>query len=575
MIRLYRFLRPFRAAIAAILVLVLLQSLSNLYLPTLTADIVDKGIVHKDITYILRVGAVMLLIAAGGMICSIAASFLSSTTAVGFGRIVRSQIFMRVESFSLHEFDQFGTATLITRTTNDVTQVQLVTVIILRMMLSAPLMIIGGLIMALLQDRPLTLVLAVSVPILVLAIVLILRRALPLFQLMQVKLDRVNLVLREGLTGMRVIRAFDRIDHEQRRFEQANADLTNNAIQVNRIMAVMMPVLMLVMNATSVAIIWFGALRIDSGGMQVGSLIAFVQYAMQIMFAVIMVSMMFVMVPRAAASANRINEVLDMAPDITDAAQVTRAGGARGFVAFEHVTFRYPGAEQPALSDISFRAQPGEVTAIIGGTGSGKSTLVNLIPRFYDVASGRILVDGVDVRALAQADLRARIGFVPQKTALFSGTIADNIRYGKDDATEQEVAHAAETAQATEFISGMAQGVGSWIAQGGTNVSGGQKQRLAIARALVRRPDVYIFDDSFSALDFKTDARLRAALKRDTAAATVLLVAQRVATVMEADRIIVLDEGQMVGMGTHRELMASCTVYREIVASQLSEEEIA
>src|SRR5256714_2989235 len=572
MIRLYRFLRPFRAAIAAILVLVLLQSLSNLYLPTLTADIVDKGIVHKNITYILQVGGVMLLIAAGGTICSIAASFLSSTTAVGFGRIVRSQIFTRVESFSLHEFDHFGTATLITRTTNDVTQVQTVSVIILRMMLSAPLMIIGGLIMALLQDRPLTLVLAVSVPILVLAIVLILRRALPLFQLMQVKLDRVNLVLREGLTGMRVIRAFDRIDHEQRRFEQANADLTNNAIQVNRIMAVMMPVLMLVMNATSVAIIWFGALRIDSGGMQVGSLIAFVQYAMQIMFAVIMVSMMFVMVPRAAASANRINEVLDMAPDITDAAQVTRAGGARGFVAFEHVTFRYPGAEQPALSDISFRAQPGEVTAIIGGTGSGKSTLVNLIPRFYDVASGRILVDGVDVRALAQADLRARIGFVPQRTAPFSGTIADNIRYGKDDATEQEVAHAAETAQATEFISGMAQGVGSWIAQGGTNVSGGQKQRLAIARALVRRPDVYILDDSFSALDVATDARLRAALVPYTREAAVLVVAQRVSTIRHADQIVVLEDGVVLGVGTHDELLAHCPTYREIVESQRQEE---
>jgi ATP-binding cassette subfamily B protein len=408
-----------------------------------------------------------------------------------------------------------------------------------------------------------------------LAIVLILRRALPLFQLMQVKLDRVNLVLREGLTGIRVIRAFDRVDHEQRRFDEANADLTHNAIQVNRIMAVMMPLLMLVMNLTSVAIIWFGALRIDSGGMHVGSLIAFVQYAMQIMFAVIMVSMMFVMVPRAAASANRINEVLDTAPDITDPAQATRADGARGFVTFEHVTFRYPGAEQPALRDISFHARPGEVTAIIGGTGSGKSTLINLIPRFYDVDSGRILVDGVDVREMAQADLRARIGFVPQKTALFTGTIADNIRYGKDDATEQEVAHAADIAQASEFISGMTDDFGSWIAQGGTNVSGGQKQRLSIARALVRTPEIYLFDDSFSALDFKTDARLRAALKRETAAATVLLVAQRVATVMDADRIIVLDEGQMVGMGTHRELMATCTVYREIVASQLSEEEIA
>jgi ATP-binding cassette subfamily B protein len=340
-------------------------------------------------------------------------------------------------------------------------------------------------------------------------------------------------------------------------------------------MAVMMPVLMLVMNGTSVAIIWFGAMRIDSGGMQVGSLIAFIQYAMQIMFAVLMVSMMFVMVPRAAASAVRINAVLDTAPDITDPAQATRAGGERGFVEFEHVTFRYPGAEQPALSDISFRAQPGEVTALIGGTGSGKSTLVNLIPRFYDVDSGRILVDGVDVREMSQADLRARIGFVPQKTALFTGTIADNIRYGKDDATEQEAAHAAETAQATEFISGMAEGFGSWIAQGGANVSGGQKQRLSIARALVRQPEIYIFDDSFSALDFKTDARLRAALKRETAESTVLLIAQRVATVMDADRIIVLDEGHIAGMGTHRELLQTSQVYREIVASQLSEEEIA
>src|SRR2546423_15056586 len=572
MIRLYRFLRPFRAAIAAILVLVLLQSLSNLYLPTLTADIVDKGIVHKNITYILQVGAVMLLIAAGGMICSIAASFLSSTTAVGFGRIVRSQIFMRVESFSLHQFDQFGPATLITRTTNDVTQVQMVTVIILRMMVSAPLMMIGGLILALLQDRPLTLVLAVSVPILVLAIVLVLRRALPLFQVMQVKLDKVNLVLREGLTGIRVIRAFDRIDHEQRRFAEANADLTNNAIQVNRIMAVMMPVLMLVMNGTSVAIIWFGAMRIDSGGMQVGSLIAFIQYAMQIMFAVLMVSMMFIMVPRAAASAVRINAVLDTAPDITDPTQATRAGGERGFVEFEHVTFRYPGAEQPALTDISFRAQPGEVTALIGGTGSGKSTLVNLIPRFYDVDSGRILVDGVDVREMSQADLRARIGFVPQKTALFTGTIADTIRYGKDDATEQEAAHAAETAPATEFISGIAQGVGSWIAQGGTNVSGGQKQRLAIARALVRRPDVYIFDDSFSALDVATDARLRAALVPYTREAAVLVVAQRVSTIRHADQIVVLEDGVVLGVGTHDELLAHCPTYREIVESQRQEE---
>jgi len=575
MLKLYRFLQPFRAAIAAILALVLLQSLANLYLPTLTAAIVDTGVAHKDIPYILRTGGVMLLIAAGGMVCSIVASFLSAQTAVGFGRDVRGRIFARVEGFSLHEVDQFGAATLITRTTNHVTQVQLVTVIILCMMVMAPLMMIGGLIMALSQDRPLTLVLAVAVPVLLLAIFLILRRALPLFQVMQIKLDRLNLVLREGLTGIRVVRAFDRVGHEHRRFEAANADLMNNAVQANRIMAAMMPLMMLVMNVTSVAIIWFGAMRIDSGGMQVGALIAFLQYAMQIMFSVLMVSMMSIMIPRAAASAVRINEVLETVPTITDPLQATHVGRARGYVEFQDVTFRYPGAEQPALSQVSFRAQPGEVTAIIGGTGSGKSTLVNLIPRFYDVDSGRILIDGVDIREMAQADLRARIGFVPQKTVLFSGAIADNIRYGKDEATDQEVTQAAETAQATDFIAAMAEGMESRIAQGGANISGGQKQRLSIARALVRQPEIYIFDDSFSALDFKTDARLRAALKRDTQASTVLLIAQRVATVMNADRIIVLDEGRLVGMGTHRELLRASRVYREIVSSQLSAEEIA
>jgi ATP-binding cassette, subfamily B, multidrug efflux pump len=524
----------------------------------------------------MRTGGIMLLIAAGGMICSIAAGFLSSKTAAGFGKIVRSNLFTRVGSFSLHEIDTFGTATLITRTTNDVTQVQMVTIIILRMMIGAPMMAIGGLIMALSVDRPLTLVLAVAVPILVLAIYLIARKAIPLFRLMQIKLDTLNRVLREGLTGIRVIRAFNRVDHERMRFEEANVDLTNNAIRANRIVAFSMPVLLLVMNLTTVAIIWFGAIRIDNGDMQVGSLIAFTQYAMLIMFSLLMVSMMFIMIPRAAASAVRINEVLDTVPEITDPAQVERAGvGERGFVEFKNVTFSYPGAEQPALSNISFSVRPGEVTAIIGGTGSGKSTLVNLIPRFYDVDSGSILVDGVDVRAMSQEYLRAKIGFVPQKTVLFTGTIADNIRYGQRDATDEEVHRAAEIAQATEFVSSMSDGLGSRIAQGGSNVSGGQKQRLSIARALVRNPEIYIFDDSFSALDFRTDARLRAALKRETADATVLLIAQRVATVMDADRIIVLDEGHIAGIGTHRELMKTSPVYREIVSSQLSEEEIA
>ncbi|MGH2390371.1 MAG: ABC transporter ATP-binding protein [Chloroflexota bacterium] len=575
MIRLYRFLGPYKGTIACILALIFLQSLSNLYLPNLMADIVDIGIRNQDIGYILRVGGLMLLIAAGGLLCSLAGGFLSARTALVFGKIVRRELFTRVESFSLHEFDRFGTATLITRTTNDITQVQMVTVMILSMMISAPMLAIGGLIMAFSMDRPLTLVLAVAIPILILAIVLIARRAVPLFRLMQIKIDKLNLVLREGLTGIRVVRAFNRVDRERLRFEEANDDLTANAVRANQIIAALMPVLILVMNLTSAAIIWFGAVRIDHGDMQVGSLIAFTQYAMQIMFAMLMLSMMFVMVPRAAAAAGRINEVLDTVPDINDPEQARRPGADRGHIEFQHVTFRYPGAEQPAVSDISFAVGPGEVTAIIGGTGSGKSTLVNLLLRFYDIEAGTIAVDGVDIREMSQETLRAKMGFVPQKTMLFTGTIADNLRYGNPDADQAALLKAAATAQATEFIASMDGGLESWIAQGGTNVSGGQKQRLAIARALVRRPEIYLFDDSFSALDFRTDARLRAALREETAEATVLIIAQRVATIMDADRIIVLDDGRIVGMGKHRELMRTCAIYREIVSSQLSEEEIA
>ena len=575
MIKLYRFLDKFNAQIAAIVVLVFFQVIANLYLPTLSADVIDKGIINNDVNYILKVGGLMILVSAAGAVCSVTASFLSSRISVALGMIIRSEIFTKVESFSLHEFDKIGTATLITRTTNDVTQIQQVTVMMFSIMLFAPLTCIGGIIMALNEDRPLTWVLVVVIPLLTVIIGSVLKKGLPLFKLMQVKLDKLNLVLREGLTGIRVIRAFNRIENEKQRFDAANMDLMDNAVKVNKIMAVLMPLMMLIMNLTTIAVVWFGGKRIDAGSMKVGALMAFIQYAMQILFSFLMVAMIFIMVPRAQASAVRINEVLEIEPEIVDLENTSLADKQSGYVEFKEVTFSYPGAEQPAISNISFNARPGELTAIIGGTGSGKSTLVNLIPRFYDTISGCVLVNGVDVREISQETLRSKIGFVPQKNVLFSGTIAENIRYGNNSATAEEIQHAADVAQATDFINGMAEGFDHFIAQGGTNVSGGQKQRLSIARALVRKPEIYIFDDSFSALDFKTDAKLRAALKDETGAATVFIIAQRVSTVMSADRIIVLDEGQIVGIGTHKELLTSCKVYHEIVSSQLSEEELA
>ncbi|HPT69245.1 MAG TPA: ABC transporter ATP-binding protein [Syntrophomonas sp.] len=575
MLKLYRFLKPFRITIAAVILLVFVQTLSELYLPTLMSDIVDTGIVKGDISYIIRIGTLMLLIAAGGTVCSILVSYLSAKTSVGFGRLLRSKVFSRVEDFSLQEFNRFGTATLITRTTNDINQIQTVTFMILRMMVSAPVMCIGGILMALSKDKTLSMIFLVSVPVIAAVIFIIMNKAIPLFKLMQVKLDRLNLVLRENLTGIRVIRAFDRTDQEYQRFTAANADLANNAIKVNKLMAAMMPGMMLVMNFTIIAIIWFGSIRINNGGMQVGSLMAFIQYAMQIMIALIMMSMMFIMVPRASAAAVRIDEVLQTLPEIKDARETKPQPINKGYLQFKDVSFRFPGAEQPALHNITFSAGPGEITAIIGGTGSGKTTLINLIPRFYDVEQGAVLIDGADVREISQEDLRSEIGLVPQSAVLFTGTVAENIRYGKTEASIDEVYKAAQTAQALEFISEMPDDFDSVIEQGGINLSGGQKQRLSIARALVRKPRIYIFDDSFSALDFKTDARLREALKNETLESTVLMIAQRVTTVMDADRIIVLEDGQIAGMGCHKELLASCEIYREIVYSQLSEEELA
>ena len=574
MVKLFRYLKPYGLNIIFIFGFIFIQVIANLYLPTLMAKIVDIGVMNKDIDYILSLGGLMLLISLGGAACAIASSYLSSKSAVGFGRILRNEIFKKVSAFSLNEFDKVGTATLITRTTNDVTQVQQVTVMMFSIMLFAPLTGIGGIFMALSEDKSLTLILAAVVPLLGIIIGLTLAKGLPLFKLMQLKIDKLNLVVRESLTGIRVVRAFNRSDRELERFEAANNDLMQNAVSVNKIMAVLMPIMMLLMNLTTISIVWFGGIRIDSGHMQIGSMMAFIQYAMQILFAFLMLSLIFIMVPRAQASAVRINEVLEMKPEIIDPETPNNDSKKIGFLEFKDVTFSYQGAAEPAIRHISFFANPGETTAIIGGTGSGKTTLVNLIPRFYDVDSGQVLVDGIDVREMSQEALREKIGFVPQKNILFTGTITDNIKYGKKDATFEEIQKAAQVAQAVEFIKDMDGNYDHIITQGGTNVSGGQKQRLSIARALVRKPEIYIFDDSFSALDFKTDAKLRYALKKETKKSTVIIIAQRVATVMEADRIIVLDKGVIVGMGTHQNLMSECEVYKEIVSSQLSEEEL-
>jgi ATP-binding cassette subfamily B protein len=538
------------------------------------ANIIDKGVVKGDISYIIDIGKLMLLVTIGGVICSVFASYFSAKVSSGFGRNTRNKVFTHVENFSLQEFDKIGTASLITRTTNDITQVQNVINMILRMMISAPLMAIGGIIMAVNQDKELSLVLVFVLPILAALIFFVSRKGIPYFNAMQVKLDNLNQVVREQLTGIRVIRSFNRDDYEINRFNTANLDLTDTALKVNRIMAFLMPGMMLIMNISIVAIVWFGSIRIDNMSMQVGDLMAFIQYAMQIMMSLVMVSFMFVIVPRGAVSAARINEVLEIKPIIKDNELNKESTNDNGVVEFKNVTFSYPGAEKPALNNISFVARPCETTAIIGGTGSGKTTLINLIPRFYDVTSGSVFVDGIDIREQKQDTLRQKIAYVPQKALLFSGSITENIKYGKETATDEEVQQAAKIAQAYEFISEFDGSFSSKLSQGATNISGGQKQRLSIARAIVRHAKIYLFDDSFSALDYKTDGNLRSALKLELANSTVIIVAQRVSTVMNADQIIVLDNGVIVGSGIHKELMDTCDVYREIVSSQLLKEEL-
>ncbi len=575
MLKLLRYLKPYKWQAVIIVLLTAVQSISQLYLPNLMSDIVNKGVMSKDISFIINTGLVMLGFTLIVTVCTILARLFSSKTSVGFARDLRHEIFKTVEGYSMSEFDKIGTASLITRSTNDVTQIQNVMIMLLSMMLAAPITAAGGIIMALQKDAGLSWLMFAIIVFMSAVILVIALKVMPLFKSLQKKIDRVNLVLRESLTGMRVIRAFNKTKYEQQRFDGANRDLTDTSVSAYRWMGLMFPSILLVLNIATAAVLWFGGFRIDAGQSQLGDIMAFQQYLMQVMFALIMGTMMFVMLPRAAASAERINEILSLRQSITDSTDKPPATSGKGYVEFKDVSFFYHGAHEPAISGISFTARPGEVTAIIGGTGSGKSTLVKLIPRFYDVTEGRVLVDGADVRDYPQEALRAKIGFVPQQASLMSGTIAENIRYGKDGATDDEIMRAIETAQAGDFVSELEGGLKAPVAQDGTNFSGGQKQRLSIARALVRKPEVLIFDDSFSALDFKTDAKLRKALSNEVKYATIFIVAQRVSTVMNADNIIVLDEGRAVGQGRHKELLETCPTYREIVSSQLSLEELA
>ncbi|KUN69684.1 ABC transporter ATP-binding protein [Streptomyces griseorubiginosus] len=576
LIRLLRtYLRPYKKPISILVLLQFLQTCATLYLPTLNADIIDNGVVNGDTGYILGYGALMIGISLAQVVCNIGAVFYGARTAAALGRDLRASVFDRVQSFSAREVGHFGAPTLITRTTNDVQQVQMLALMTFTLLVSAPIMCVGGIVLALGLDVPLSAVLVAVVPTLGICVTLIVRRLRPLFRSMQVRLDTVNRVLREQITGNRVIRAFVRDTYEEERFRKANTDLTEISLKTGNLLALMFPVVMTTVNLSSIAVVWFGAHRIDSGGMQIGDLTAFLAYLMQIVMSVMMATFMFMMVPRAEVCAERIQEVLDTSSSVVPPTAPVTELRRHGHLEIRAAGFRYPGAEEPVLKAIDLVARPGEVTAVIGSTGSGKSTLLGLVPRLFDATDGEVLVDGTDVSTIDPKLLAKTVGLVPQKPYLFAGTVATNLRYGNPDATDEELWHALEVAQAKDFVERLENGLDSPVAQGGTNVSGGQRQRLAIARTLVQRPEIYLFDDSFSALDYATDAALRAALAEETAEATVVIVAQRVATIRDADRIVVLDEGRVVGTGTHRELMADNETYREIVLSQLTEAEAA
>jgi ATP-binding cassette subfamily B multidrug efflux pump len=576
LIRLLRvYLRQYRRPLALVLVLQLAQTLATLYLPTLNADIIDKGVVLHNTHYILTTGGIMLGITLVQILCAVGAVYFGAKVAMSLGRDVRHGIFSRVLMFSDREVNHLGAASLITRTTNDVQQVQMLAIMTFTLLLSAPIMCIGGIILALNQNVPLSSLLLVAVPLLGIIVTLIISRMRPLFRQMQERLDSINRVLREQITGVRVIRAFVRDPQERDRFAVASNQLFDVSLGAGKLMALMFPSVMLVLNLSTTAVVWFGGHLIAEGTMQIGSLTAFITYLAQILMSVMMATFMFMLVPRAEVSAERIMEVIDTVPAVGAPARPLDAGPEPGRLELRHVEFRYPGAEEPVLHDISLTALPGQTTAIIGGTGSGKTTLVNLIPRLIDVTGGSLLVGGVDVRELDPAQLSGAVGLIPQKPYLFSGTIATNLRYGNQQATDADLWQALEIAQARDFVAQMPDALDSAIAQGGTNVSGGQRQRLAIARALVHKPQIYLFDDSFSALDYATDARLRSALATEVTGATMIIVAQRVSTIRHADQILVLDAGRIVARGTHDELMQTSETYREIVLSQLTEQEAA
>ena len=570
-----RFLRPYARPVALVLLLLAMQAVGNLYLPNLNADIINNGVVKGDVGYIWDTGGIMLAISIGLVIVTVVAVYFSSRTSMGVGRDIRAAVFEKVQSFSSREMNHLGTASLVTRNTNDVQQIQIFLQMALTMLMLAPIMGVGGVIMALNENVSLSWVLVVVVPLMAATIGIIMKLAVPLFRSMQVKIDRINRVLREQITGVRVIRAFVRTHHERERFDDANADLTATALRVNRIFVFAMPSIMSMMNLSSVAVLWFGAHLISSGSMPIGNLVAFLSYIMQILFAVMMGVFVFILAPRAVASAARIQEVLETVPSVADPVLPLHPAEGRGRIEFRHVSFGYPGGERPVLEDVTFHLEPGQTTGVIGGTGSGKTTLLSLIPRLFDATAGTVLVDGIDVKDWAEEDLWSVMGLTPQRAYLFQGTVADNLRFGRRDATDEELWSALTTAQAIDFVEAMPDRLGSPIDQGGSNVSGGQRQRLAIARTIVKRPSIYLFDDCFSALDAGTDARLRAALWAETRAATVIIVSQRVSTIMQADLILVLDDGRVVGAGTHSELLTDCPEYREIVTSQLGEEAAA